>query len=64
MLHKISQFCNKINSIKIDADRLRSLKYNEPKTRERDLQIQALLDQIQADCYLISQDKSDYIKND
>jgi len=62
MLHKISEFCDKFDSIKKDVDKLRDLKYNKPKTKERDLLIQLLLDQIQADCYLISQDKSDYKK--
>lgn len=64
MLHKISAFCDKINAIHEDSKKLRDLKYNHPKTRERDLIIQALIDQIQADCYLVSRDKSDYIKND
>jgi hypothetical protein len=62
MLHKISEFCDKVDAIKKDVDKLRDLKYNQPKTKERDLLIQHLIDQIQADCYIISQDKSDYTK--
>ena len=31
MLHKISQMCDKIDSIKRDADRLREMKYGENK---------------------------------
>jgi len=64
MLHKISQFCDKFYSIKKDVDKLYDLKYNHPKTKVRDQQIQMLIDQIQADCYLISRDKSPYTEND
>jgi len=62
MLHKISAFCDKMESINKDVQKLRDLKYNQPKTPERDLQIQSLIDQIQADCYLVSQDKQAYHK--
>ena len=62
MLHRISEFCDKIESIKTDADKLRALKYDTPKSKGRDLEIQALIDQIQADCFLISRDKSSYTK--
>ena len=60
MLHKISEFCDKIDGIKKDADHLRYLKYHTPKTPERDHMIQGLIDQIQADCYIISRDKQKY----
>ena len=60
MLHKISDFCNKIDSIKKMSDDLRVLKYETPKSDERDLRVQNLIDTIQADCHLVSQDKSDY----
>ena len=64
MLHKISQLCDKIDVIKKDADRLRNLKYGNPKGSDMD--INNLIAQIQSDCYLISQDKSKYtrIEND
>ena len=64
MLHKISQLCDKIDSIKKDADRLRNLKYGNLKGS--DVEIDNLIAQIQSDCYLISQDKSKYtrIEND
>ena len=62
MLHKISQFCDKIDGLKRDADTLRHLKYNTPKTPEREVQIQGLIDQIQADCMLLSRDRSSYTK--
>lgn len=64
MLHKVSEFCDKFDSIAKDVERLRDLKYNKPKTPQRDLIIDNLIAQIQADCYLISQDKSNYSKND
>ena len=62
MLHKISDFCNKIDSIKKISDELRTLKYNVPKSENRDLTIDNLIETIQADCLVVSQDKSDYGK--
>lgn len=53
--------CDKIDSIKKDADRLRKLKYGEPKGTTGE--IDNLIAQIQSDCYLISQDRSAYAKN-
>jgi len=63
MLHKISQFCDKINSINKMAEDLRVLKYNTPKSKERDLKVQNLIETIQADCLLVANDKGDYAKN-
>lgn len=62
MLHKISQMCDKIDSIKKDADKLRELKYgvNKASTSE----IDNLIAQIQSDCYLVSQDRSPYSKQE
>ena len=62
MLHKISQFCDKIDSIKRMSDDLRRLKYETPKSKERDLRIQNLIDTIQADCLLVANDKNEYEK--
>jgi len=62
MLHKISQFCDKIDGIKQDADRLRKMKYETPKASK--IEIDNLIAQIQSDCYIISQDRSDYTKDD
>ena len=62
MLHKISQFCDKIDTIKNMSDELRVTKYGYPKSKERDFKIQNLIDTIQADCLLIASDKSDYGK--
>ena len=47
MLHKISAFCNKIDSIKKMSDDLRVLKYGTSKSNERDLRIQNLIETIQ-----------------
>ena len=63
MNHKISAFCDKIDSIKRISDDLRVLKYKTPKSNERDLRIQNLIETIQADCLLLANDKGDYDKN-
>ena len=42
MIHKISDFCLKIDGLKKTSDRLYNLKYNNPKTPERDAQVQEL----------------------
>jgi len=62
MLHKISEMCDKIDSIKKDADRLRELKYGPKKASN--VEIDNLIAQIQSDCLLISQDRSPYSKKD
>ncbi len=62
MLHKISQFCDKIDTVKKMADDLRVLKYQTPKSQERDFKIQNLIETIQADCLLLANDKGDYAK--
>ena len=62
MLHKISQFCDKIDSIKSMSDELRVTKYGYPKSKERDFKIQNLIETIQADCLLVANDKGDYAK--
>ena len=62
MLHKISQFCDKIDTIKNMSDELRVTKYGYSKSPERDMKIQNLIETIQADCLLVASDKSDYAK--
>ena len=62
MLHKISDFCDKIDSLKKMSDDLRITKYQYPKSPDRDFRVQNLIDTIQADCLLIANDKSDYGK--
>lgn len=52
--------CDKIDSIKKDADRLREIKYGPNKATKAE--IDNLISQIQSDCYLVSQDKSPYNK--
>ena len=64
MLHKISDFCDKIDTIKNMSDELRVTKYGYSQSPERDMKIQNLIDTIQADCHLVSQDKSDYGKEE
>ena len=62
MIHKISEFCDKIDTIKVMADRLRDMKYGPVKasTPEIDNMIQS----IQADCLLVANDKGEYVKED
>ena len=62
MLHKISDFCDKIDSIKEMADKLRKLKYEQPKGTT--IEIDNLIAQIQSDCYVISRDRSEYTKKE
>ena len=62
MYHKISEFCDKIDSIKKDADRLREMKYGANKAAT--IEIDNLIQQIQSDCLVISKDKGNYEKID
>jgi hypothetical protein len=62
MYHKISEFCDKIDSIKKDADRLREMKYGANKANK--VEIDNLIQQIQSDCLVVSQDKGKYEKID
>ena len=58
MLHKISELCDKIDSLKRSADYLRELKYGENKA-PREV-IDESIGKIQADCLLIANDRSNY----
>jgi len=60
MLHRISDLCKKIDGLKIQSDRLYNLKYNNPKTKERDLEVDYLISDIQMICNLIANDKGKY----
>ena len=60
MLHKISQFCDKIDAIKKDADRLRNMKYGPVKAPEQE--INHAIESIQHQCFMVSQDKGKYEK--
>jgi len=61
MLHKISQFCDKIDVIKEMSDKLRDMKYGD--NQAKDVEIDNLIAQIQSDCLLIANDKGKYEKD-
>tara|TARA_B100001248_G_scaffold232123_1_gene192887 strand:- start:102 stop:290 length:189 start_codon:yes stop_codon:yes gene_type:complete len=60
MIHKISEFCDKIDSIKLMADKLRDMKYG--KVKFADGEIDNMIQTIQADCLLVANDKQKYEK--
>ena len=60
MIHKISEFCDKIDSIKKMADRLRDMKYGAIKSPKGE--IDNMIQTIQADCLLVANDKGEYEK--
>jgi hypothetical protein len=60
MLHKISDFCKKIDSIKAQADKLYTLKYRHPKSPERDAECNHLIEDIQSMCKIVSSDTKPY----
>ena len=62
MLHKISEFISKIRVIKDKADELERMKYGHPKASQS--AIDNMIQDIQAMCYMISQDKSEYNRLD
>ena len=58
MIHRISELCDKIDSIKAMSDRLRESKYGLVKAPTEI--INESIEKIQADCLLIANDKSEY----
>ncbi len=60
MNHKISEFCDKIDTIKKMADRLRDMKYGAIKSPKGE--IDNMIQTIQADCLLVANDKGEYEK--
>ena len=62
MIHKISDLCKKIDGLKAMSDKLYNIKYNNPKTPERDAEVDHLISDIQATCRLIANDKMPYTK--
>ena len=60
MLHRIADLCKKIDGIKKQSDKLYNLKYNNPKTYERDAVIDNLISDIQTQCLLVASDKGSY----
>jgi hypothetical protein len=61
MIHKISDFCKKIDSLKVKADKLRTMKYDSPKAPIEEID-NMILD-IQSECLLLANDKSKYENN-
>ncbi len=59
MLHKVSELCDKIDSIKAMSDNLRKAKYEEKQPSQN---IDAMIETIQADCLLVASDKTKYEK--
>ena len=57
-MHKVSDFISKIRVIKEKADQLETMKYGIPKASQS--AIDNMIQDIQAMCYVISQDKSEY----
>ena len=62
MLHKVSELCEKIESLKKLSDMLYKLKYQSPKSKERDIKVDNLITDIQSMCRLVSNDKNKYKK--
>ena len=62
MNHKISEFCDKIDSIKKMSDRLRDMKYGPLGASVRE--IDEMIETIQADCLLVASDKGKYVKRE
>jgi hypothetical protein len=60
MIHKVSELCDKIDGIKRMSDHLRKLKYESPKASK--LEIDSLIETIQSDCFMVSQDTGEYNK--
>ena len=58
MIHRISELCDKIDSIKAMSDRLRENKYGTVKAPTE--VIDENIASIQAECLLIANDRSDY----
>ena len=55
-MHTVKQFLDKIDSVKMMADKLR-------KTPPSDLTYKNQIENIQADCLLVANDKGEYEKN-
>ena len=62
MNHKISEFCDKIDTVKKMSDRLREMKYGPLGASKSE--IDSMIEVIQADCLLLAKDKGEYVKNE
>ena len=60
MIHKLSDLCKKIDGLKTLSTKLYEVKYNNPKTPERDAEVNHLIEDIQATCRLIANDNKPY----
>ena len=60
MIHKVSDFCKKIDGLKTISDRLYNTKYNQPKTPSRDAEVDNMIEDIQATCKLIANENKPY----
>ena len=60
MIHKITDLCKKIDGLKTLSTKLYEVKYNNPKTPERDAEVNHLIEDIQATCRLIANDNKPY----
>lgn len=63
MLHKVSEFINQVRAMGKLADRLEKIKYEQPKSRERDALVDDLISQIKYLALLIYKDNQPYEKN-
>jgi hypothetical protein len=61
MYHKISEFCDKIDTIKAQSDKLREMKYATPKASRESIDM--VIQTIQADCLLLAKDTGEYPKD-
>ena len=59
MLHKVSKFCDQIKVIHQQAERLREAKYKERLSKK---EIDHLIEDLQFQMWLLSQDKEAYKK--
>ena len=62
MIHKVSELCKKIDGLKTQSTKLYELKYNNPKSPVRDAEVNHMIEDIQATCRLIANDKTKYEK--
>ena len=62
MIHKVSELCKKIDGLKTQSTKLYELKYNNPKSPVRDAEVNHMIEDIQATCRLIANDKAKYEK--
>jgi hypothetical protein len=64
MLHKISQMCDKVSVMYEKSMVLRRLKYDTPKDKQDKVQIDIMVQDIQALARDIANDKQPYVKLD